>query len=233
MNRHRIDTRAERAQILGDLKRTLGRGGDDAARLKAVKARLKRHKANLIPERGTLDHQGRVALFRAQAEAVSASVAEIDGGADVPRAIAVWLRDQNLTPRVRHGADAGLARLPWHTAATLEVVQGRAEPHDAVSVSRAFAGVAETGTLILASGPDNPTSLNFLPETHIVVIEADKIAGAYEDVWARLRETYGAGRMPRALNMISGPSRTADVEQTIQLGAHGPRRLHILIVKAL
>jgi L-lactate dehydrogenase complex protein LldG len=232
MSRHRIDTSAERAQILGDLKRTLGRG-DDAARLKAVKARLRGHKANLIPERGKLDHQGRVALFRAQAEAVSASVAEIEAGADVPRAIAAWLRDQNLTPRVRHGADSGLARLPWHTAATLELVQGRAEPEDAVSVSRAFAGVAETGTLVLVSGPDNPTSLNFLPENHIVVIEADRIAGAYEEVWARLRETYGAGLMPRALNMISGPSRTADVEQTIQLGAHGPRRLHILIVKAL
>jgi L-lactate dehydrogenase complex protein LldG len=233
MSKSPIDTSASRTAILGDLTRTLSQGDDDAARRKAVKARLKGHKPNLVPERGRRDLPGRLALFREQAEAVSASVVEVAGAKDIPKAIAAWLRDQNLPSRVRHGADATLTGLPWKSAGTLEVVQGRAEPEDVVSVSRAFGAVAETGTLILASGADNPTSLNFLPENHIVVVAADTVEGAYEDIWAQLRETYGEGRMPRAVNMISGPSRTADVEQTIQLGAHGPRRLHIIVVKKL
>jgi L-lactate dehydrogenase complex protein LldG len=96
-------------------------------------------------------------------------------------------------------------------------------------VSHAFGGVAETGTLIVASGPDNPTTLNFLPDTHIVVIDAKDIAGDYETVWQRVRETFGDA-LPRAINMITGPSRSADIGQILILGAHGPRRLHVLVV---
>jgi L-lactate dehydrogenase complex protein LldG len=92
--------------------------------------------------------------------------------------------------------------------------------------------VAESGTLALLSGPDNPTTLNFLPDTHIVVVDAGDIVGDYETVWRRLRERYGAGSMPRTVNFVTGPSRSADIEQTIILGAHGPRALHILVVGA-
>jgi L-lactate dehydrogenase complex protein LldG len=100
------------------------------------------------------------------------------------------------------------------------------------SVSHAFAGVAETGTLVLTSGADNPTSLNFLPDNHIVVIDAKDVAGDYESVWQRLREKFGEAVMPRTANLITGPSRSADIEQTLILGAHGPRRLHVIVVGA-
>jgi len=89
---------------------------------------------------------------------------------------------------------------------------------------------AETGTLVMASGPDNPTTLNFLPDTHIVVVDAKDIAGDYETVWARVREKFGIEALPRAINLITGPSRSADIAQILILGAHGPRRLHVLIV---
>jgi L-lactate dehydrogenase complex protein LldG len=84
--------------------------------------------------------------------------------------------------------------------------------------------------LFLLSGPDNPTTLNFLPEAHIVLIEAADIAGCYEEAFDRLRAIYGEGNLPRSVNLISGPSRTADIEQTIVRGAHGPRRLLVLIL---
>jgi L-lactate dehydrogenase complex protein LldG len=100
-----------------------------------------------------------------------------------------------------------------------------------VSVTGAFAAIAETGTLMLLSGPSGPTTLNFLPDNHIVVLRASQLVGAYEEAWGRLRELYGPGKLPRTVNLITGPSRTADIEQTIQLGAHGPRRLHILVVE--
>jgi L-lactate dehydrogenase complex protein LldG len=69
-----------------------------------------------------------------------------------------------------------------------------------------------------------------LPETHIAVVQGDDIVASYEDVFDRIRSAYGAGRMPRTLNMITGPSRTADIEQRLELGAHGPKRLHIIIL---
>jgi len=97
-------------------------------------------------------------------------------------------------------------------------------------VSHASAAVAETGTLVLTSGPDNPTTLNFLPDVHIVVVDAADIASDFETVMARLRERYGTGTMPRTVNMITGPSRSADIEQTLLLGAHGPRKLHVIVV---
>ena len=114
----------------------------------------------------------------------------------------------------------------------LSMRRGRAEDADQVSLTSAAFGFAETGTLMMASGAHHPSTLNFMPETHIVVLPADRILGAYEEGWQKLRENADAeGRfMPRTVNMITGPSRTADIEQRMQLGAHGPRRLHIVIV---
>ncbi len=83
---------------------------------------------------------------------------------------------------------------------------------------------------MLTSGPERPTTLNFLPETHIVLLTADQVVGGMEEAWAKLRERYGRGVMPRTVNLITGPSRSADIEQTLQMGAHGPRRLHIILV---
>ena len=83
---------------------------------------------------------------------------------------------------------------------------------------------------MLCSGPAGPTTLNFLPETHVVVLRADQVVGPYEEAWDLLRSARGAAGLPRTVNFVTGPSRTADIEQTIQMGAHGPRRLCILLV---
>jgi L-lactate dehydrogenase complex protein LldG len=120
--------------------------------------------------------------------------------------------------------------LRWGSAPALEVLRGPSDGHDLAAVSHAFTAVAETGTVVLTSGPDNPTTLNFLPDTHIVVVAAQDIAGDYETVWQRVREKFGVDALPRAINMITGPSRSADIGQILILGAHGPRRLHVLVV---
>ena len=131
---------------------------------------------------------------------------------------------------VRMAPDPGLEALPWDGQALLDVARGPAVEPDQASVTAALAGVAETGTLVLHSGATAPTTLNFLPETHIVVLDAAAMVGAYEEVWDRLRAAGGAAPLPRTVNLITGPSRSADIEQTLQLGAHGPRRLHIILV---
>jgi L-lactate dehydrogenase complex protein LldG len=163
-------------------------------------------------------------------EEAAGTTEHLPSGQEVPAAIANFLRGQNLPLTIRRGGDPRLANLPWERARPLEVTTGPSDGRDLAAVSHAFGAAAESGTLVLVSGPENPTTLNFLPDVHIVVLSAKDVAGDYETLWERLRARYGAGDMPRTVNMITGPSRSADIEQTLILGAHGPRRLHIIIV---
>lgn len=222
---------AKRDAILARMRQSLSVGADDEVRRKTVSDRIKAHKPNLVPARAQVPHKKQIELFREQAEAVQATVINVAKTDDVPAAVADYLRSQNLPQTIRHGDDPLINKLPWQKKTpTLEFNKGIADPKDEVSLSHATAGVAETGTLVLTSGSDNPTTLNFLPENHIVVIKANEICGSYEDAWAHLRKRAGERTLPRTVNMVTGPSRTGDIEQRIELGAHGPRRLHIIIV---
>ena len=198
-----------------------------------ARGRLGDHRANLIPARGRLGVKARLDLFIREAEKVNATLARVSSASGVPREVARYLAKNNLPMTLRTAPGTPDLFIPWTKQTLLSVEEGPADGADSTSVSRAFAGVAETGTLVLLSGPESPTTLNFLPPTHIIIISAAEIVGDYEEVWARLRteKTGKDGRfMPRAVNWITGPSRTADIEQTLLLGAHGPQRLHIVIV---
>jgi L-lactate dehydrogenase complex protein LldG len=219
-----------RDEILGTIRRSLGVTGREATRNEAVNERLARAPKGILPERGQLAGAALLDLFRTQAEATFATVDEVADPAAVPAAIADYLRRQNLPARLRMGADPRLAAMPWGETA-LEVSHGESRGDDLVAVNHAFGAVAETGTLAMTSGPENPTTLNFLPDYAIAVVSAKDVTGDYEAVWARLRDSYGKGVMPRVVNWITGPSRSADIEQKLLLGAHGPRSLHIVVVR--
>ena len=204
-----------------------------------VDARVARREANLVPARGKPEtKKAAVAAFTAMAEEASATVARVNTMIDVPNAVADFLRMHNLPMRAVLAPDPLLDAARWDRRKTLELRKGRAEPFDEVGISLAYRAVAETGTLVMLAGPDTPTTLNFLPETEIVIVPADRVVGAYEDALAPLRALAPSGNgadgakhtLPRVVNFITGPSRSADIEQTLQLGAHGPRRLHIVIV---
>jgi L-lactate dehydrogenase complex protein LldG len=219
-----------RDTVLASIRRALGVTGHEAPRRAAVAERLAGHPAGIVPARGQRPPLEKLELFRAMMELAAGTVEEIARADDVPAAVSAFLRAHNLPMAARRGDDPRLSAMPWARERTLTVTIGRSDGDDLVAVSHAFGAVAETGTLMLTSGPDNPTTLNFLPDTHIVVVQAKDVAGDYETLWRRLRETYGAGTMPRTVNWITGPSRSADIEQTLILGAHGPRRLHVIVV---
>ena len=218
-----------RESVLAGIRRSLGVPGDEATRRFEVETRLKAAPPGIVPKRGQGDTATRLAVFKAEAERAQASLAEIATWEDAPAAIARFLRESNCPATLRMGADPRLAAMPWGET-PIEILHGPSDGSDANAVSVAFAGIAETGTLALVSGADNPTTLNFLAENHIVVLPREAIAPDYESVFTSLRATYGKGGAPRTLNFITGPSRSADIEQTLLLGAHGPRRLHIVIV---
>ena len=215
-----------RDQILSGIRKSLGR--ESSPSQPEAEARLANHPRNLIPQRAHVSVEERLELFVSQATAAAASVARVGSLDQVPGAVASFLAGHNLPQRVKLSPDTFITGLDWDGQPTLETDTGKAIDSDLASVTGAVAGIAETGTLMLASGTDRPTTLNFLPDNHIVVLPADRIVGVYEDGWDRLRQD---GDLPRTVNFITGPSRTGDIEQTIQLGAHGPRRLHIIVVE--
>jgi len=224
---------SDRDAILSKIRAGLGASSSDAARRAAIDNRIADKARHLIPGRvkdKTRDQL--LKLLRGFLEGQTATVIELASRADLPAALAGYLRDNNLAPRLRVGADPYLTQVPWGKEPQLEVMLGHAQPTDEVGLSHAVAAVAETGTLVLASGADNPVTLNFLPETHIVVVEETDIVGPYEDAWDKVRTRFGDRAMPRTVNMISGPSRTADIGGKLVVGAHGPRRMCVMIVKA-
>lgn len=222
-----------RDQILGGIRKSLGRGaltGDAAA---VPRKRLDQHPANLIPARTkNLDAEGLTATFKSFAEEADATVARVASAADVPKAVTEYLASRNLPAEAVRSPDTALDAYPWSEVPLLRMRAGRATGSDAVSITPAFAAVAESGTVMLTSNADRPTTLNFLPGTHIVVLKKDQIVGDYETAWQKLRDSAAARGevMPRAVNFVTGPSRTGDIEQKLQLGAHGPIRLHVIIV---
>jgi L-lactate dehydrogenase complex protein LldG len=221
-----------RERILAAVRNSLGRGRLDPKREAELRARLAAHHRNLVPARATaIDEQGRVELFIAMAEEVQATVTRASSPAAVPEAVARYLAVQNLPAELVMAPDPSLDDIPWNTWPLLQIRRGRAEAEDRVSLTPCHAAIAETGTLMLSSGAQTPTTLNFLPETHIVVVRRNQVVATYEDGWDRLRAGNTAEALPRAVNFITGPSRTADIEQHIELGAHGPRRLHIVLVE--
>lgn len=220
-----------RDAIFAKLRKSLDVGDNDAERRETIRQRLDTTPQGLIPKRGQLPDAERVDLFCKMAESVQASVERVANAAAVPEAVAATLRERNLPASIRMGDDKQLRDMPWDQTPSVDVLSGRSYGDDAATVSHAIAGIAETGTLVLQSGVDNPTTLNFLPETHIVVIFATDIVSDMENTLAAIRERHGKGAMPRVVNMITGPSRSADIEQKLILGAHGPRSLHIIVTE--
>lgn len=219
-----------RRQMLERVRTGLNDGTSMAARRDAVAKRLAGQSPHLIPERAKKDATGLKALFTEHLKGQTATVLDVARMSDLPAAIANYMRSQNLPLRLRVGDDPRLAALPWSTEPALTLKKGRAQGSDDVGLAHAVAGVAETGTLVMAAGPDNPVTINYLPETHIVVVNAADIVGPYEQAFDKVRAKFGRGTMPRTLNLISGPSRTADIGGRLVVGAHGPRRLCVLIV---
>ena len=165
-----------------------------------------------------------VAGFKERAIKLSSDVMEASDSKDVPILLARYLSERKLP--VSGVCWPSLAGLPWSTAG-LDIQSRPAKNQDLVGVTGAFCAIAETGTLMMLSGPETPATTSLLPETHVAVLDPRRIVATMEDAWDLLRKE--CKQPPRAVNFISGPSRTADIEQTVTLGAHGPYRVLLIL----
>ncbi len=217
-----------RDQVLASVRRALGRKGE-APEPEAVTARLARPQQNTIPMRAQLQQPELTELFLSMAADAQATVVRLPSRERVPAAVADFCREHGLSAQAVIAPASPLADLDWSTGGV--AVETRAvRSGDPVALATAAAGIAETGTLALLSGPENPVTGNFLPDNHLVVLEERDLLGTPEDLWAMLRER--GLPLPRTVNWITGPSRSGDIEMTMLMGAHGPIRLHILFVDA-
>lgn len=215
--------------MLSAIRRGLRRGPLPEDQAAMLRSRMAAHPRQLIPARSLLPLTEQVALFVANLEKEFGSVTRVPDAEAVPGAVADYLATQNLPTSLVMAPHPQLRAIPWSSRPLLEIREGRAEATDLVSVQHAFAAIAETGTLMLPSAPERPATLNVLADTEIVVLRTSRLVGAYEEAWDLLRGELGG--MPRSVMLVTGPSRSADIEQALELGAHGPRRLHVVLVE--
>jgi L-lactate dehydrogenase complex protein LldG len=218
-----------RHAVLVAIRRGLKRGPLPADQVAMLRGRMEQHPRHLIPARSRLPAAEQVDLFVRNVEKEFGSVARVADMDAVPGALADYLAAQNLPGSVIMAPHPELQAIPWSARPLLDIREGRAQGTDAVSVQHGFAGIAETGTLMLPSAAERPVTLNLLADTAVVVLRASAVVGAYEEAWDKLRAEIGG--MPRNVMLVTGPSRSADIEQTLELGAHGPRRLHVVLVE--
>lgn len=164
--------------------------------------------------------------FIARVEASIARPHRLALSAEAPAKIAEILRLANAAPELHVPAESSVLHLPWNTAPGL-IISPQPPTGDQSAVSAAEFGIAETGTLVFFSGPNSHSSWHFRPGREFILIDHSRILPRFEDVIVRIENVPG---IPATINLVTGPSRTADIEQTIELGAHGPREIHILIL---
>lgn len=221
-----MDTSAARRNILARIRAASGRPAEpEAAEREAVAEYLQRHPAGPRPAL-PVDTEGLTARFIDEARLMASTVEQVDTIEQAPAAAARYLAQLGLSAKAV--AWATLAALPWEQAG-IAVEFRKPENGDLIGLTGCFCATAETGTLVLLSGPETEASMALLPETHIAVVPASRIVAGHEEAFALMRSERG--ELPRAVNFVSGPSRTGDIEQTIVLGAHGPYRVHVIVVR--
>jgi L-lactate dehydrogenase complex protein LldG len=223
------NNRSARDAVLGRVKKAIGASTDRTDARAQADAYVAAHAHG--PRPPIADDVA--AQFIRRAGDMASTVEAIGSRGDVPSAVARYLDALQLTPLLAaQKAHAGVCwpefgDLDW-AGAGLAIEARATNGDDRLGITGCYCAIAETGTLVMLSGADTPTGTTLLPDTHIAVVRRDRIVGGMEEAFALIRRERGV--LPRAINMISGPSRTGDIEQTIVLGAHGPYRVHILVL---
>lgn len=219
-----LENATARASILARVRRAMGRTGPDLDKLAEADATIARHAQGPRPAMPV----DLAARFAERAQDMASTLERLAGREAIPAAVRRYVDAMHIEGEERDGVCwPELADLDW-AGAGLHIQNRPTAGNDRVGITGAYCAIAETGTVVVLSGADTPTATTLLPDTHIAVVSAARMVSGMEEMFALLRAERT--HPPRAINMISGPSRTGDIEQTIVLGAHGPFRVHILLL---
>ena len=212
-----------RENILARIRRQSGKSGDTTeSELAAVRSHIALHQQGPMPSFAMHDP---VQHFIEECARLTTTLAEVAGPADVPREVVRYITSTSLQPRCVGWQE--FAMLDWH-AAGIEYNNRPATGDDLIGITGCYCAIGETGTLLLLGAPETPKATALLPETHICIVRKSRMVPTMEDAFQLMRSEIGAP--PRATFFVSGPSRTADIEQTIVIGAHGPYRVHVILI---
>ncbi len=223
------DNSAAREAVLARVRKALDKTGDRAAARAEAEAYIAAHAQGPRPAMPA----DLIARFMQRATDMSSSVDRLADRREIPAAVARYVGGLELPPALAvQKSNNGVCwpefgDLDW-TSAGMQVEMRPTTGDDRLGITGCFCAIAETGTLVVLAGADTPTATTLLPDTWVAVVRADRIVSGMEEAFALIRREHGS--VPRAINMISGPSRTGDIEQTIVLGAHGPYRVHVLVI---
>lgn len=214
-----------RENILARIRKAQGRSGAEptAAELTVVREAIARHEVG--PQPPFAHTADRLAQFRKECGRLGTTHATVESENDIPAEVARYLDAGGLEKRLAGWHE--FARLDW-AGAGIAFDDRPANAQDRTGLTGCFCAIAETGTVLLLSAPHMPKVTALLPETHLCVVRAGRLLDTMEDSFALLRQEVGDP--PRSVFYVSGPSRTADIEQTIVIGAHGPYRAHVIVV---
>ncbi|MBI3229281.1 MAG: lactate utilization protein [Burkholderiales bacterium] len=235
-----MNTSKARSAILQRLRDAQQRpASEKEAEIAAARAYLQQHAAGPQPALGGAaqaaadgERAALIAYFCQQALKMGDTLAQVPTLDAVPAEVARYLQENALPPTMQIWPQ--FASLAWQ-AAGVEISLApapRSQRMDyAQSLTGAFCAVAETGSLLLTSSVATPVSSAILPETHIAIVQESRIVAYMEQAFTLLQaEQAEQAGLPRTATFISGPSRTGDIEQTIVLGAHGPYRVHVILI---
>ncbi|MBT4889049.1 MAG: LUD domain-containing protein [Rhodospirillales bacterium] len=213
-------TTSMRDEILNSVRQSC-----NASSAQAVDDRIGLRQPNVVPARGGGGDKISHVTFVEEAGLAGADIECVDALKGVPAALAAYLKQQESGGNLRLATDPLMQDIPWEQELFLKPASGAATGEDGVGVSIALAGIAETGSVMMASSPERPAMLNVLPLINVVLLPESRIVGNYEQSLNLVR-----GNMPRMVTYITGPSRTADIELELLMGAHGPQRLLIMLI---
>jgi len=211
-----------KSQVLSDVHCALKQFPDgDRAAAKRHYQRVSESAMPRMPVDGTLIDQ-----FCDKHTAVHGTIDIVATRRAAPKAVNDFLEQHELPTQLVMGNTELLNCIDWPNEWQIE--RRSACKTDRVSVTDAICAIAETGTLVMVSSPQVSSTHLYVPENHIVILDAGQLVRHLEDAF-RLLGKHRSGKA-RGIHLVTGPSKTADVEQTIQYGAHGPRRVHIVLI---
>lgn len=211
-----------RQQVFGDVRQSLDRLKPSI--IQAAQAEYERIMSTETPRPVVDGHL--VDNFIAKHTAVNGTLKIVGNYSEVPGAVGEFLDSHDLPSRMLMGSSEFLSQFDWPQE--WQIDRRIATKTDLVSVTDAVCAIAETGTIMIFSSSNASSTHAFVPENHVAIINAGQVVRHLDDA-LKIASTKINDNTP-GVHMVTGPSKTADVEQTIQYGAHGPRRLHVIII---
>ncbi|WP_094604065.1 Lactate utilization protein C [Sporomusa silvacetica DSM 10669] len=178
-------------------------------------------------------------LFKANLEALTGKVAIVNNGAEATNQIKLWLKVLNAKiaivwdhPELRRQIEfsrLGVKTEFWNSDKSRQELIEIAEQADA-GITWVNYAIGYTGTVALFNGANTGRSVSLLPPTHIAVMHKSDIVPTMSTVMRHLIERRGQGQLPSAVDFITGPSRTSDIEMDLSIGVHGPFRMWAVVI---